>query len=1035
MKESFSFREDRVKLTSVIRQELLPLFFVIISFTLMVIVSYSYVSKVVENQIFANAQETVNTAEVTIRSDIREAEVALLQVEMLIENWLKWGESYDGISSYMALLADSMKFDNTWVRGFMNVYGIVNGNFMSGLYETRDPDEYVPEDRPWYHLAQAAGGRIGLSVPYTDWQTGKPVISLAKTMQDENGKNFGTIALDIDFSILSAYITSLHFAKGGYGVLCDENLNFIVHPFVSYINKSMFELNPVYLDVAQKLRKDPGLITTQRMVNDRGISVVIIFRQIYNGWFLGIATPVSTYYSDVNSMARTLSILGVFFMIILSLILIRLSVLKARSDEQNLGKSSFLARMSHEIRTPMNSILGMAELIRRKADSIEIQEYIEIIHQAGDNLLAIINDILDFSKIESGRLQLQNRDYQVASVLNDMINIMRPRVAEKSLDFFVDVDSAIPAQLFGDDMRLRQILTNLLSNAIKYTRKGFISLDVRMERMEGNTIKLICLVCDSGIGIKQEDLGRLFNEFVRIDAKVNQGIEGTGLGLVITRALCRAMGGDVTVSSMYGKGSVFRAVITQEVRNEEPVAVVNSPETRKVLFHDWRPQYVQSISNALESLGVKYMCSQGFQEFIRDLEHGQFDYAFVSSKYAMDCIFVLGRRSTPLQLVIMVEPGEMSVYQEVTSILMPVYSIPIANILNNESGGNLFHDMKLRINFTAPQAKILIVDDISTNLRVAKELMAPYNMIIHTCLSGSEALNLVKNNHYDIVFMDHMMPGMDGIEATSFIRSLDTGDGYYKNLPVIALTANALSGQKELFLENEINDFLAKPIDIQKLNDILEQWLPMEKRVEVTQSRRDDVKPDKSGQLLINGVNTELGLKNCGGTMAVYISILSDFCTDAEARLVQISETIGKNDIKLYTTYVHALKGAAMSIGAVEAGEEAAWLEKSADTWDISIIRDKTVALQENMHVLVNNIKTALEQHDAGNELIDISSLQLDNLKEALSVMDIKAVNKILLEYANLSLNAKTREMISEVEQHILMFEYDEAIDKINKFF
>jgi len=403
----------------------------------------------------------------------------------------------------------------------------------------------------------------------------------------------------------------------------------------------------------------------------------------------------------------------------------------------------------------------------------------------------------------------------------------------------------------------------------------------------------------------------------------------------------------------------------------------------------------------------------------------------------MDCIFVLGRRSTPLQLVIMVEPGEMSIYQEVTNIMMPVYSIPLANTLNNDTSGIMYHDMNVRIRFAAPDARILIVDDISTNLRVAKELMAPYNMIIHTCLSGSEALNMVKNNHYDMVFMDHMMPGMDGIEATNFIRNLETGDGYYKNLPIIALTANAVSGQREMFLENDINDFLAKPIDIQKLNEILEAWLPAEKRKELIPSGREESKQEKIEPPLIDGLDAETGLRNCGGAIAAYISILEDFCNDAETRLSDINEAFSNEDTRLYTTLVHALKGAARSVGALETGEEAFWLERTAAAGNFEFIKEKNAALKENVSVLIGNIRTALEQYkdDGNDEHVHISELKLDALKKALLDMDIKAVNRMLLEYAGLALDSNARELISEVEQLILMFEYDKAIRKMDEFF
>ena len=1024
-----------MKLGAIIKKDFLQLFFVILSFSLMVLVSYHYVSGIVEDQILSNAEESLKTAEVAIRSDLMEAEVALIHTALLTENFIEEGRSIADIKAYLSLITRSFRGGTGIIPGFMDVYGYIHESYISGI-DWDPPDSYIPQHLAWYAAARVAGDKIGFTQPYINESTGETVISLTEVLHGADGENHGIIAIDINFSKLSEYIISLHSAEGGYGMLSSADGIFLVHPFKENIRRFVTDVIPGY-DRARQSRDPNDSITIQKILNRDGVQMVLIFKDLYNSWQLGIAIPVSSYYRNVEHMALALSGLGIVFMIILSFILIQLSLSKARSEEENLEKSSFLARMSHEIRTPMNSILGMAELIQRKTISSDVQEYIEIIYQSGNSLLAIINDILDFSKIESGRLQIEDREYYMASVINDMINMIRPQVAEKSLDIFVNVASGIPELLYGDDMRLRQIMTNLLSNAVKYTRKGFISMDIEMEHVNDTSLRLIITVRDSGIGIKPEDQKKLFSEFARMDSKANLGIEGTGLGLAITRALCRAMGGDVAVESEYGRGSEFRASIVQEWVNNKPIANVNSPEKKEVLFYDWRPQYVQSISLTLVSLGVNFKCPDVFQDFLSDLEYGSYDYAFISSKYAMDCISALGRRDSPLQLVIMVEPGEVAVYREVPSILMPVYSITMAGILNNAMEGAVSKDKNLKVQFTAPSALILIVDDISTNLRVAKELMAPYKMDVNTCLSGSESLAMVEEKRYDIVFMDHMMPGMDGIEATSFIRSMESGDGYYQNLPIIALTANAVSGQREMFLENGISDFLAKPIDIQKLNDILEKWLPEEKRIE-SSSPQGGNKPEKSSNILtITGVNTALGLSNCGGSRTVYMDILIDFCKDAEARLSQITETMNKKDTKLYITLVHALKGAARSIGAVETGEKASWLEKAAAREDLAAIKDKTFDLQENVRSLINNIRATVGQFEAedSRELSDVSSLNLDELTNALSQMDIEAVNKMLVDYASLALDSKTKEIIGEVEQLVLMFEYDKAIDKIKGLF
>jgi signal transduction histidine kinase/CheY-like chemotaxis protein/HPt (histidine-containing phosphotransfer) domain-containing protein len=1034
---------------SVIRTDFPQLIVVFLSFALMVLVSYLFVSRIVQKQIFNNAREMLQTAETKIRSDFREAEVALINISLFVEDGLQSGWSTNDLKNYLTWQNAAFIPKETGIPGFFNFFCYINRKFISARRNWDPPADYDPGIRSWYIAAEKANGGIGYSSPYTDLITGKHVLSLTRMMGEAENRWF--IGIGLNLEPLFDYVNNLQAREGGYGFLVNEDFILMVHPNQKMLNNPLEEMGPFHAELTRKLSANPREVIVQRMPNWQGIEVVLVSKQLFNGWYLSIATPVNRYYQDVYSMALLLSILGLGFMTVVSTFLIRLGMLKARSDEENREKTSFLARMSHEIRTPLHSILGMAEIIQRKSISSEVQEYISILHQSGQNLLAIINDILDFSRIESNRLNIEKHQYCIASMINDTINMIRPRIAEKSLDFTVNMDGNIPARLVGDNGRLRQILINLLSNSIKYTRKGFVSLDVAMEAHSGNTLTLVFSVEDSGIGIKPEDIERLFAEFTRLDAKVNQGIEGTGLGLVITRALCRAMGGDITVSSEYGKGSLFQARVVQELEDEDepPVAQVHNRQLKRALFFDWRPRYLRSITDTFQNLGVQAVCSPDFAHFQQDLEKGDYDYAFISSKHAMDCIYTLGKRDSPLQLVIMVELGEVSVFREVSSILMPVYSVTLANVLNDRrhDEGIPSQAVKLNIHFTAPEANVLIVDDISTNLRVAKELMNPYNMNIHTCLSGAEAVELVEQSRYDLVFMDHMMPGMDGIEATARIRALEYGDGYLRKLPIIALTANAVTGQRELFLQSGIDDFLAKPIDIQKLNDILEKWLPREKRIAIPRTQ-EEAGPDESeaddsesidipGVDAISGLDAEAGLRNIGGSPEVYFDILADFCRDAESRAVKITEALENGDTKLYITLVHALKGAARSIGATETGEAAAWLEKSAETEAPALIREKTAELLENLRSLADNIKNAEKERENadGRERKDLSALNLEALKAALAGMDIEAVNKILLEYSGLSLDTETKAKIADVEQHILMFEYDKAIEKINELF
>ena len=717
---------------------------------------------------------------------------------------------------------------------------------------------------------------------------------------------------------------------------------------------------------------------------------------------------------------------------------------KMEAESASKAKSDFLSKMSHEIRTPMNAILGMAELILRENISDAAREQAVTIKQSGDHLLSIINDILDISKVESGKLEIINTEYYFHSIVQDVINIIRIRMTNPKLHFAVYMQHDIPNELFGNEVRIRQILLNLLTNALKYTPKGFFSLDITSQRTSDATIMLTIKVKDTGIGIKPENMGELFGEFNQFDIEKNHSVEGTGLGLAITQKLITLMGGRIEVSSKYGEGTEFIIHLPQEIPEKESPQVSNdSPprfEDKNVLLYGRTPIYTEYAARVLKDLRVNYHIIQDDKDLQNRLLEGIWDYVIAEDDLASTAMHIIYACELDTKIVLMTDTYVAKGGQDFYIITMPVYFLSIVNVL---SGG----DMTLSAAsqqmeyFTAPDVNIIIVDDIETNLKVAEGLLKPYDMGVTLCLEGREAIEAVKSMDYDLVLMDHMMPGMDGIEATRIIRGLaaEMGEKYAK-LPIIALTANAIVGVKEMFLQNGFNDFLSKPIEIAKLNSILANWIPKEKQKQLTAAIDDT---DENGESIsrnieIEDVDVARGIILSGGNADNYLNTLKVFHRDGTKKVEELANCLKDNNLSLYTIHVHALKSACGNIGAKKLSGEAKDLEIAGISKDMDFISNYNGNFVENMKKLladISDVISAITEKSGGKTFNrDTLNSHLAGLKTALENFDLETIDKTSGALRDFAQMPGAEDALNDILQNTFIGKYKLAVSQIEEF-
>lgn len=731
-------------------------------------------------------------------------------------------------------------------------------------------------------------------------------------------------------------------------------------------------------------------------------------------------------------------------------------VLFEESEKANHTKSDFLANMSHEIRTPMNAIVGMCELILRERDISEtVREYCFNIQNSGRSLLSIINDILDFSKIESGKLEIIEDEFNIASTLNDVMNMAVTRKENKKIELIVRVDPDIPIGIIGDEIRIRQVIINLVTNAIKYTNEGVIVIKVSMTRHDYG-INLSVSVSDTGIGISEENLEKLFNSFQQVDTKKNRSVEGTGLGLAISKRLVTQMGGYINVSSVYGKGSEFRIVIPLRVSDSTPFVSIKDAENihaagfidmTKFEYEAVGQQYTSLIAELSDTLKTEMELFHSMEELKKNMEQKKYTHLFVGrEEYIAEKEFLSEAADKYKVVVVQDRNNAVDVPENVKCIFKPFYVLSVAAVLNNEKIlPGLADRRNSSIRFVAPKARVLVVDDNAINLKVAVGLMRPYHMQVVTADSGREAMFLLRSKDFDLVFMDHMMPDLDGIETTKLIREMK--DEYYKKLPIVALTANAVNGVREMFISSGLNDYIAKPIELSALDRVLKAWLPKEliKRPTESESYANDRRGGKNA-LPQNAApdkdklfDVETGVFYTGGDEETYEEILSMYVRKGPEKLKFIERLFSEKSWKDYVIEVHALKSSSLTIGSVKLSEMAKELELAGKAGDYGVIEEKNAAMLEMYERVVEAGKEYLSSRAPAEEpqedtapLKDITEEKvreyIEKICEACDAFDGDAAIEICTEAFGCAVNGiPLKPLFAEVKEAAEDFEYDQA--------
>ena len=723
-------------------------------------------------------------------------------------------------------------------------------------------------------------------------------------------------------------------------------------------------------------------------------------------------------------------------------------------------KDDFLANVSHEIRTPINTICGISEIMMKNGVPSDLEEDILNIQSAGRNLMSVVGDILDYSELQEGDFEIVEENYQVSSTIYDIINMSMAKKSEKNLELIVDCDANMPSVLTGDEQKIRRVVMNLVNNAIEFTNQGCVSIQFGFRREEYG-INLIITVKDTGIGMSKESVENLFEKFTQADMGRTRKKGGVGLGLAIAQTIVSHMGGFITVKSELDKGSEFRVVIPQKIYDETPIVDIQEKteisaavyiNMEQFIYGSVRDEYGSIIQHMVEQLGIKCHVCRNLAELKRWQKRENYNQIFISLlEYQEDPIYFDNLARTINVHMIMDHFEDSKVQNKnISRIYKPFFILSIVTALKNALSDETNKRVDLENHqLFAPDAHILVVDDNRMNIRVVEGLMREFGVQVSYALSGQEGIDMLQSKKYDLVLLDHMMPGMDGVETFHHIRRKP--ELYFKEIPIIALTANAIAGAREMFMKEGFTDFLSKPVESSVLQRTLKRHIPFSKQLTLDERERvmleeSQAQPKAStvevGVLTIGDLDVEKGLTYCG-SRDNYIEILSSQRDSGDEIMAQVEDLYAKEDWKNYVITVHGIKSSMMSIGAVTLSEKAKGLEFAGKRNDIAYIKAEHAnmikefarvmdILNASPHLKEKEVAEDLEdKKDLSEEVFDAKLVELENASYDLNGEKMREILDDLSAYSYMGINLQKE--LKPVYKKVEMFDFMSAYETVAK--